>query len=183
MGVSGTDLNLSKVSYSITDGSFYWNASSSSWLGGQQWNDLCSGSAACANASGVATPTLSDGSAYQFVYRSTDRAGNVKDSATYSYVADLVPPSLTKSVADGSSYSGSVAVSGTASDARSGVSSVRVSVKRLTDGKYWGGSSFDQSSENLLLASTSNAYANWSLTDFSVPAGDADGTTYLLSVL
>ncbi|MFZ3233152.1 MAG: hypothetical protein WA194_06640 [Patescibacteria group bacterium] len=183
MGVSGTDLNLSKVSYSITDGSFYWNASSSSWLGGQQWNDLCSGSAACANASGVAMPTLSDGSAYQFVYRSTDRAGNVKDSVTYSYVADLVPPSLTKSVADGSSYSGSVAVSGTASDARSGVSSVRVSVKRLTDGKYWGGSSFDQSSENLLLSSTSNAYANWSLTGFSVPAGDADGTTYLLSVL
>lgn len=137
LGVSGSDVNLSKVSYSLTDGSFYWNASSSSWLGGQQWNDLCSGSAACANAVGTAMPTLSDGASYQFVYRSTDRAGNVKDSATFSYVADLVPPALTKTVADGSSYSGAVIIGGTSSDARSGVSSVRASIKRVSDGKYW----------------------------------------------
>ena len=107
----------------------------------------------------------------------------MKDSQTFSYVADLLPPSLNKSVSDGSSFSGYVAISGTSSDARSGVSSVRASIKRVSDGKYWGGTSFDQSSEYLLLASTSNSYADWSLTGFSIPSGDTDGTSYLLKVL
>lgn len=175
-------MNLAKVSYSLTDGSFYWNASSSSWLGGQQWNDVCVGSAACAGATDVALPTLTDGSSYQFVYRSTDRAGNVTDSLTHSYVADLVPPTVVSNVSSGAAYSGSVSVFGTSSDARSGVSSVRASIKRLSDGKYWGGSAFDQSSENLLLVSTSDDYANWTLTGFSIPSGDPEGTAYQLNV-
>lgn len=131
-------MNLAKVSYSITDGSFYWNASSSAWLGGMQWNDVCVGSAACASATDVAMPAVSDGSSYQFVYRATDRAGNVRDSSTFAYVADTLAPTLATNVSSGAAFSGAVSIAGTSSDARSGVSSARASVKRLSDGKYWG---------------------------------------------
>ena len=119
-------------------------------------------------------PTLVDGSSYQFVYRSTDRAGNVRDSSTFAYVADTVAPILATNVSSGSTFSGSVTIEGTSSDARSGVSSVRASIRRISDGKYWGGSAFDQSGENLLLVSTSDAYAHWSLTGFSIPSGDPE---------
>lgn len=185
VGVSGTDLNLAKVSYSFTDGSFYWNESSTSWLGGTQWNDLCTNAAACANYAGTVSPAVSDGSSYQLVFRSTDRAGNVKDSAVFRYVGDLVSPTATTSVSTGSYFSGAVLVSGTSADARSGVSSVKVSFLRNSDGKYFASpaSGFSSAVETFLAASTSNAYANWSYTGFSVPAGDPDGTTYSLTVL
>lgn len=185
VGVSGADLNLAKVSYSFTDGSFYWNESSTSWLGGTQWNDLCTNAAACANYAGTVLPSISDGTSYQLVFRSTDRAGNVKDSAVFRYVGDLVSPVVSSNVSMGSYFSGSVNVLGTSSDARSGVSSVKVAFLRNSDGKYFvsPASGFSTSVETFLAASTSNAYANWSYTGFSVPSGDPDGTVYSLTVL
>lgn len=66
---------------------------------------MCVGSAACAGATDVAMPALSDGTSYQFAYRSTDRAGNVKDSSAFSYVADLLPPVVTANVSSGAAFS------------------------------------------------------------------------------
>lgn len=171
VGVSGSDANLAKVSYSFTDGSFYWNASSTSWLGGQQWNDLCTSSATCANYAGTLLPAVSDGSSYQLVFRATDRAGNVKDTSVYHYVGDAVSPVITSNVSTGSYFSGSLSLIGTSTDARSGVSSVKASFLRNSDGKYFvsPASGFSASSETLLATATSNSYANWTYTGFSVP--------------
>jgi hypothetical protein len=152
-------------------------------VGGQQWNDLCTSSVSCASYSDTVSPTVTDGTAYQLVFRSTDRSGNVKDSAVSDYVGDTVAPILSQNVGSGSAFSGAVSVSGTSSDARSGISSAKVSFQRLSDGKYWSGSGFDPSSETFLVTSTSNAYANWNYSGFSVPAGDAEGTQYALTVL
>ncbi len=180
-----TDTNLNRVSYSFTDGSAYWNAASSSWLGGVQWNDFCVGSAACADASETLPIPAADGGTYSLVVRASDLAGNLRDSSTFHYTGDTVAPATSVSTASGSYFSGSVSLGGTASDARSGLSSVKVAIRKTSDGTYYGGPSlgFTGTSETFLVTSTSNAYANWTYTGFSVPVGDAEGTSYEVTVL
>ena len=54
------------------------------------------------------------------------------------------------------------AITGTASDATSGVASVTVAVKDTTTGMWWGGSAFDQSSQTFVPVTTGTT--SWSLT-------------------
>lgn len=178
--VAGADTNLDRVSYTFANGGMYWMAGTSNWIGSANWNDLCVGSASCNDVQTLLTPPITDGTSYQLVFRSIDKAGNLQNSSTYNYTADTVNPNVATAVSSGSYYSGSVNIAGTSSDARSGVSAVKVSLQRITDSLYWNGTAMSGTSSILLATTTANGYANWSYSGFSVPAGDADGTQYSL---
>ena len=71
------------------------------------------------------------------------------------------------------------AIHGTASDPDGGsVSQVRVSLRRLSDNKYWGGTAFDRTSEFFV---TANGTANWAV---SLPSSSlTNGTSYQVHTL
>lgn len=178
----GSDTNLSKISYAFDDGTLYWNESTTGWLGIPQWNDICVNAATCATANYTVVPTLTDGHIYHLLLRVTDLAGNTRDSSTYTYTADLVAPNITTTLTPDAYFSGSVNIAGTSSDARSGVSSAKISILRESDNAYWSGvGGFAGITPITLSTVTSNAYANWSYTGFSMPAGDLDGTSYIVT--
>ena len=119
--------------------------------------------------------------------RSASVASNAGNTGTLNYTitADTVAPGVTVTFpVDGTSYSSSTwtgTITGTASDAASGVASTAVAVENTTTGKWWGGSSFNQSSADYLAAtgttSWTDAFASSNLTpgaSYSVVAQATD---------
>jgi hypothetical protein len=101
------------------------------------------------------------GGSHTFAVRARTGSGGVSSATSYTWLVDLQGPSVTVSVpADGGAYNvsgwstacaGVTGVCGTATDP-SGVSSVAISL-RQGSGNWWGGSSFDKTSEFFLTAS------------------------------
>jgi beta-glucanase (GH16 family) len=122
-----------------------------------------------ASAQGTSVP-LTESGVYTIKYFSVDAAGNaeaVKTAGTTIRI-DITPPvnAITFPV-DGARYrssnwasgcSSTSRICGTASDTPSGVTSVRVSVRRLTDGRYWTGSGWQTSTTSV----TASGSATWS---------------------
>lgn len=132
----GTDTNIDKVYYSFSyGGNTYWNvAGSGSWLGVQNWNMLCNTPAGCSAINTTITPgPIVDGTSYTLVVRAIDKAGNLLDSSLYVYTGDTVLPSVTSFTQSGSYFSGSVLLTGTGMDARSGIASLTLQIRRSTD--------------------------------------------------
>lgn len=182
---AGTDTNIDKVYYSFSyGGNTYWNESGSgSWLGVQNWNVLCTTSVACgAINTSVAPGPIADGTVYTLVLRAVDKAGNAVNSASSLFTGDTGLPSITNLVQSGSYFSGAVAIAGTGADIRSGIASVSLQIQRKSDGWYYDGTDFVNTGAISLLTTTSDGYAHWSYTGFSMPAGDTDGTEYAVSV-
>lgn len=82
---------------------------------------------------------LISGRQYQVVARSSDSAGDYSQLfATHTFTFDAsAPAAVVLYPADGSASPSVTAVSGTAADPQSGISSVDVALRRLSDGKWW----------------------------------------------
>ncbi|MCM2268184.1 MAG: T9SS type A sorting domain-containing protein, partial [Elusimicrobiales bacterium] len=123
----------------------------------------------------LANLPLVSGRQYQAVARSSDSVGDYSQVfSTYAFTFDAQPPAaLILYPADGSLAPSAAAISGTASDAASGITSVEVALKRLSDGKWWKNSvsSWDTTPEPLQAGTTPywtwnfNAYLRDSLPD------------------
>ncbi|GAC1326844.1 MAG: hypothetical protein NVSMB13_12580 [Mycobacteriales bacterium] len=138
------------------------------------------GAAAVGCTSPKAYSGLADG-AHIFSVTATDPAGNTSTAATYTWTIDTVAPTgaITFPVS-GSSYNatsynagcGTAGVGdlcGTAADAASGVSTVRVSVQAGA-GNYWNGSTFGSASEALLTPTGTTAW-NYALATSALTTG------------
>lgn len=91
---------------------------------------------------------------------------------------DTTDPTLAITTTDNSYFVSTQTITGTSSDADSGISSVNISIEK--DGDFWDGSSFVSGTQSL-LTSTSDSFANWNYS-FTPPVGDADGQNYSITV-
>ena len=119
-------------------------------------------------------PALADG-VYQLQGVALDRAGNRGFSAPTSFTIENRAPTVSISAPKNGAQlnAKSISATGTASDAGSGVASVRVRIKRNSDGKSWTGSGWGGST--FLPA---HGTSNWS---FALP--DLDDGAYNLTAL
>jgi hypothetical protein len=112
----------------------------------------------CASAKSYPGPLA--GGSHTFAVRAKTSSGDLSSATSYTWLVDLQGPSATVLVpADGGTYNASgwstacvgvTGVCGIATDP-SGVSSVAISL-RQSSGNWWGGSSFDKTSEFFLTA-------------------------------
>ncbi|MFH1784085.1 MAG: DUF2341 domain-containing protein [bacterium] len=150
------------VSIKRTSDNKYWDGDS--WEVTQAW----------LTATGTTSWTYSytppaDGN-YVFQSRGTDDVGNVETPGagnTISYDT-TAPASAVGSPVNGTTVGSLTTISGAASDAIAGVSSVGISIKRTSDNKYWDGDSWE-SSQTWLTATGTTSWT-YSYTP------DADGT-------
>lgn len=137
------------------------------------------GAAATACTSPTAFTGLADG-AHTFSVRALDTAGNTTAAATSSWTIDANAPANTATFpVNGSGYrsstydagcaTGGGDLCGTTSDAGTGVSTVRVSVQRVSTGLYWDGTSFAAATESLR---TPTGTTSWSLNLASASLGN-----------
>jgi hypothetical protein len=183
ISATGNDANIDKVYYSFSyGGNTYWNAAGSgSWLGIQNWNQLCNSAISCTAINTPFIPTILDGTVYNLTLRAIDKAGNLIDSPSFNFTGDTGLPSATNLIQSGSYFSGAVSISGTGMDLRSGLASINLQIQRKSDNWYYDGTNFVNTGATSLLASTGDNYANWSYTGFIIPAGDIDGTQYIVT--
>ena len=166
--VLGTELSLRDMA----SGLYY---SGSSFLSGSRvWHDA-------ADEASTFTITLANlplisGRQYQAVARSSDSVGDYSQVfSTYVFTFDALPPAaVVLYPAAGASALSAASISGTAGDASSGISSVEVSLKRLTDGRWWKNSvsSWDTVPEPLQAGTT--PYWTWNFNAYlrdSLPHG------------
>ncbi len=118
----------------------------------------------------------SDGE-YTVHARATDLAGNVETSPTATFTYDATPPVSTIGFPEDGAVYGPASwdmLEGAAADTGgAGVALVEVSIKRVSDDLYWGGSVFDQAEEYLVAA---DGTTDWSL---NFPANNlTDGVSY-----
>jgi hypothetical protein len=109
---------------------------------------------------------LSSSGTYTIRYFSVDAAGNAEVVRTAGTVINIDTTPPTNEVAfpaDGARYrsttwaagcSSGSRICGTASDAHAGIASVRVSVRRLSDGRYWTGSGWQTTSTSVVASGT-----------------------------
>ena len=93
-----------------------------------------------------------------------DAAGNTGASSTATFKYDTIPPTVSvtypvTSTTYGANWSGTI--SGTSSDATSGVASTAVAVENTTTGKWWNGTSF--SALNQTFGASSGTPTSWTL--------------------
>lgn len=187
ISAGATDSYLQTVSYifrNATDGTSYIDGSG--WMGGNVSNILCSDSTVfgtsntCANPAAThITPNIENAKTYELLITATDEAGNVTNSITHSYIGDTQPPTLTASTsAVGGYFTGSLQITGTATDAGSSVGSVTVKIQKGTE--YWDGTNWTATATEL-LATTSDSYGHFTY-NFTAPIGDTDESVYSIVV-
>ena len=109
----------------------------------------------------------------QIEFRITNTAAVSNTSTGYTVKIDTADPSSNVAVpVDGQAYNTVPAINGTASDATSGVQSVGVSIKRITDNKFWDSATWSVTETWLATTGT----ASWSKST-GLPSW-ADGVTY-----
>ncbi|MDT8286977.1 MAG: hypothetical protein RQ748_07715 [Elusimicrobiales bacterium] len=100
--------------------------------------------------------TLEQGHQYEAVARSSDTLGDFSQAfATATFTYDALPPSAGVIFpADGGTADSPLYISGTAADAVSSVSAVRLALKRVSDGRWWDGASWQAAHTELLAGTT-----------------------------
>ncbi|MDQ2982128.1 MAG: chitobiase/beta-hexosaminidase C-terminal domain-containing protein, partial [Actinomycetota bacterium] len=145
-----------------------------------------SGSAATFSSPGISASAVANDSTTTYYATATDAASNTSPcSSGVTYLEDSTDPSAVFTFpASGGAYINAAydagcpsGLCGTASDVPSGVQNVELSIKRVSDGKYWDGSGFGAGSETYFL--TTYAAGNWSylFTAANFPA-DGDYTVH-----
>lgn len=173
--VEGTEVYL----VDLSNGLYY---SGSAFLSGSRvWHDA--EDAASTFTITFANLPLVSGRQYRAVARSSDSVGDYSQVfATYTFTFDALPPAAAVVYpADGSVAESAASISGTAGDASSGITSVEVSLKRLSDGKWWKNSvsAWDPVPEALQAGTT--PYWTWNFNPYlrdSLP----DGASYYATV-
>jgi hypothetical protein len=120
-----------------------------------------------------------DGS-YQVVAVGTDNVSNVSGSSTSIPVTvDNTAPAVSISFpVNGSTYNSSTwaNITGTASDVTSGIVSTAVAIENTNTSKWWGGTSFNQSSADYLAASGTTSWS-YALAASNLTLGDSYSAT------
>jgi hypothetical protein len=113
---------------------------------------------------------------YQVVAVGTDNVTNVSGPSTpIPVTVDNTAPTVSityptnGAIYTSSSWTGTI--TGTASDASSGISNTAVAVENTTTGEWWGGSSFNQSGADYLAAAGSTSWS-YALAASKLTAGD-----------
>ncbi|MDD5208022.1 MAG: T9SS type A sorting domain-containing protein [Elusimicrobiales bacterium] len=175
--VKGTEISIRDMSNGL-----YYNA-----------GDFLSGSRAWQDAEDQASTftltfnnlPLISGRMYQVVARSSDSAGDYSQLfATRTFTFDAAPPSARIVYPeDGSSAASATGISGTADDPVSGISSVDVVLRRLSDGKWWKNSQSlweSTGAPEALLAGTT-PYWTWNFQNY-LRDSLVNGASYYASV-
>lgn len=182
---NATDSYLDKVYYSLQNLSdtTYWNNSWNGWLAMGSWNQICADwvilwtDSTCSNLSSILNFSwIADGSNYRLVFKAVDEAGNEKQYNPIDYIGDTIAPTLNITTANGVYFSWTINITGTASDARSGLSSVNIEIKKWAS--WWNGTSWVGSQVLLAISWTP---ASWNY-NFSAPINDNDWQNYSVIV-
>ncbi|MGZ6997003.1 MAG: OmpL47-type beta-barrel domain-containing protein [Acidimicrobiia bacterium] len=141
-----------------------------------------------ASAQGT-TIILSNPGTYTIRYFSVDGAGNaeaVRTAGTQIRVDGVAPTATMTFPVNGASYnasrwsagcSSSNRICGTASDATSGISSPRVTIQRLSDSRYWTGSTWSTTTSTLTASGTTSWYVPLATSAL------ANGTSYTVTAV
>ncbi|MCK9272252.1 lamin tail domain-containing protein [Candidatus Gracilibacteria bacterium] len=181
ISANSTDSYLDKVYYEFknTSDNVCWSAAGSGWIACDTWNTLCTDSQSlgtdltCSNITTTISPTILNSKNYRLFLKSVDEAGNSYTANAIDYIGDITNPGLVITTADSSYFSGSINISGTASDVLSGLSSTNIEIKKGTD--WWDGvSSYTGVLQSL---ATSGTAGSWNY-NFTSPGADIDGTSY-----
>lgn len=128
---------------------------------------------------------LISGRQYQAVARSSDSAGDYSQLfATRTFTFDSAPPSARVLYpADGAAAESAFTISGTAEDLVSGITSVDVVLRRLSDGKWWKNSQslWESTGTPEALQAGSTPYWTWNFQNY-LRDSLADGASYYVSV-
>ena len=127
------------------------------------------------------TVTSGDGPKTVIFDFAQDAAHDIAVSSSDSIVLDTGAPDIAVTVpsAQFSYLGGPVPISGTSTDALSGVSAVEVRIARSSDGQFWNGSVWIPS-ESWIPAQTSDGWRHWALS--WVPDGSVRGSESVVSV-
>jgi hypothetical protein len=150
---TGTGVASVQVKIQRTSDSNYWNGAE--WVAGAFWN----GAVGTDNWN-IGFLGLGADTSYAITSRATDSAGNVQSAglASISVLGDVSEPtSAISAPANGSFLNVLGAISGTASDARSGIATVEITIQRASDSNYWTGADWGAETP---LATTYGA-GNW----------------------
>ncbi|OGR41912.1 MAG: hypothetical protein A2X35_11425 [Elusimicrobia bacterium GWA2_61_42] len=173
--IRGTEVSLRDLS----NGLYYNGAAFLS--GSRAWQDA-SDTASTFTITLPGLPLVS-GRQYQAVARSSDAVGDYSQVfATYTFTFDSQPPSaLVLYPADGATAYSAASISGTAADPVSGITAVDVTLKRLSDGKWWKNSlsSWDTVPEPLQAGTT--PYWTWNFNSY-LRDSLASGASYYATV-
>ena len=182
--LTSSDDYMDSVYYTFentTDNTF-WNWSV--FTGGLVNNTLCTDSTAlgtdnsCDMITTTISPTIMHTNTYRMTLYAIDEAGNLTTSIFVDYTWDTTNPNVAINNTDWVFISSDINISGTSSDADSGISSVYIQIQKWTD--YWNGTDFVASVESL-LTNTSDNYTNWEY-DFTIPVWDSDNQDYVITV-
>jgi len=126
---------------------------------------------------------LIGGRQYQVVARSSDSAGDYSQLlATHTFTFDAAAPAAAVLYpADGSTAPSVAAVSGTAADPHSGIASVDVALRRLSDGKWWKNSVSEWADAPEPLQAGTTPYWTWNFQPY-LRDTLAHGASYYVTV-
>ncbi len=139
MTAGASDSFLENVQYRFQNRSSgeYWDENAGGFTVTETWNTLCTDGQtagtdlACASISETITPTLiTDSTVYRLHIRSVDEAANVTISTAIDYTGDTTAPTVSHATGSGTYFSSAITLTGSASDALSGGSSVEISIQR-----------------------------------------------------
>ncbi len=167
---TGTGVASIQVKIQRASDSNYWNGAG--WVAGESWN----GAVGTDNWN-IGFLGLDADTSYAITSIATDSAGNVQSAglASISVLGDVSEPtSAISAPANGSFLNALGAISGTASDTRSGVVTVEITIQRASGSNYWTGAGWGAETP---LATTYGA-GNWTK-NAGLPAWES-GETYTI---
>ena len=183
--VSDATSGVAQVQVSLRDGTSSGNYYDGSTFANAGETYLAATGAANWNYA-LAAAKLTDGHTYTLHVKATDNAGNVESvqTVTFTYDTTAAAASVTTPASNGIFYNASTIpanIAGSASDAASGVATVKISILESGSGNYLNqlssGAAFNQASQTFL---TATGTTSWTAATANIPF--ANGNTYTITV-
>lgn len=129
--ISDTNLSGGTISY------FLYNQTTNTYFNGTSysgstkiWNTLATSTGSTYNLNTTIVSGITNGNYYKLRLRAIDTAGNSFSAPQITFIGDTVNPIVAITTASGTSFSGSISITGTASDAGSTLSSVNLEIQK-----------------------------------------------------